>query len=158
MKTYPESALATRVAALLLGALIAAAPASATDLPNARSAHAPSVAERIEPYQPRFGRTRPLVAVVGENGGTELTDFVIPYGVLSRSGTADVMSVATHPGILRMRPAVQIQPDLTMDEFDRLHPEGADYVIVPAIDNSDDPQLLGQEFPSLRATEERQGP
>jgi len=158
MKTYPESTLAMRVAGLLLGALIAAAPASATDASNVRSSHAPSIAERIEPYRPRFGRTRPLIAVVGENGGTELTDFVIPYGVLSRSGAADVVSVATQPGILKLRPAVQIQPDLTMDEFDRLHPEGADYVIVPAIDNSDDPQLLGQEFPSLRATEERQGP
>jgi len=143
MKTYPESTLATRVAGLLLSALIVAAPASASDVTNARSAHAPSVAERIEPYQPRVGRTRPLIAVVGENGGTELTDFVIPYGVLSRSGAADVVSVATQPGILKLRPAVQIQPDLTMDEFDRRHPEGADYVIVPAIDNSDDPKLLG---------------
>jgi putative intracellular protease/amidase len=121
---------------------MAAAPASATDVTNAHSANAPSVAERIEPHQPRFGRTRPLIAVVGENGGTELTDFVIPYGVLSRSGAADVVSVATQPGILRLRPAVQIQPDLTMDEFDRRHPEGADYVIVPAIDKSDDAKLL----------------
>jgi putative intracellular protease/amidase len=143
MKTYPESTLATRVAGLLLSALIVAAPASASDVTNARSAHAPSVAERIEPYQPRFGRTRPLIAVVGENGGTELTDFVIPYGVLSRSGAADVVSVATQPGILKLRPAVQIQPDLTMDEFDRRDPEGADYVIEPAINNSDDPKLLG---------------
>ena len=86
MKTYPESTLATRVAGLLLSALIVAAPASASDVTNARSAHAPSVAERIEPYQPRVGRTRPLIAVVGENGGTELTDFVIPYGVLRPVG------------------------------------------------------------------------
>ena len=143
MKTYPESTLATRVAGLLLGALIAAAPASATDASNVRSSHAPSIAERIEPYRPRFGRTRPLIAVVGENSGTELTDFVIPYGVLSRSSAAEVVSVATQPGILKLRPAVRIQPDLTMDEFDRRHPEGADYVIVPAIDKSDDPKLLG---------------
>ena len=143
MKTCPSPLFALRVAGLLLGAFMAAAPASASDVTNARSAYAPPVAERIEPYQPRFGRTRPLIAVVGENGGTELTDFVIPYGVLSRLGAADVVSVATQPGILHLRPAVQIQPDLTMDEFDRRHPEGADYVVVPAIDNADNPKLLG---------------
>ena len=142
MKTYQDLRLRLRLAVLLLGTLMAVAPASATDVTNARSAHAPSVAERIEPYQPRFGRMRPLIAVVGENSGTELTDFVIPYGVLSRSGAADVVSVATQPGILRLRPAVQIQPDLTTEEFDRRHPDGADYVIVPAIDKSDDPKLL----------------
>ena len=38
--------------------------------------HARSVAERIEPYQARFGRMRPLIAVVGENDGNERTDFV----------------------------------------------------------------------------------
>ncbi len=128
-----------RAAALLLAAFIAVAPARATDV---REAQATSPAERIQPYQPRFGRTRPLIAVVGENSGTELTDFVIPYGVLSRSGAADVLAVATGDGILKLRPAVRIQPDLTMDEFDSRHPDGADYVIVPAIDKSDDPKLL----------------
>jgi len=103
MKTYPESTLATRVAGLLLGALIAAAPASATDASNVRSSHAPSIAERIEPYRPRFGRTRPLIAVVGENSGTELTDFTIPYGVLSRSeATPWAVTVATVSVLLLM--------------------------------------------------------
>ncbi|MFZ6708325.1 hypothetical protein [Undibacterium sp. TC9W] len=31
-------------------------------------------------YQPRFGRTQPVVAVVADNEMTELTDFVVPYG------------------------------------------------------------------------------
>ena len=46
MKTYPDHLFAWRVAGLLLGALMAAAPASATDMTKARSAQAPSVAER----------------------------------------------------------------------------------------------------------------
>jgi len=71
MKTYPVAVFALRLAGLLLGGLIAAVPAAATDVTNARSAHASSAAERIEPQQPRFERTRPLIAVVG--GGTELT-------------------------------------------------------------------------------------
>jgi putative intracellular protease/amidase len=62
--------------------------------------------------------------------------------VLSRSGVADVLSVATQPGILQLRPAVQVQPQATIAEFDEIHPAGADYVIVPAVNKSDDAVLL----------------
>lgn len=96
----------------------------------------------IPAYQPRFGRQRPVVAVVGENAGTELTDFAIPYGVLSRSGVVEVITVATQPGVLRMRPALRIQPEATAAEFDARFPDGADYVIVPAVIKFRDPTLL----------------
>src|SRR5690349_14739175 len=89
--------------------------------------------EHIAAHEARFGRTQPVIAVVGENAGTELTDFVIPYGILSRSGAAQVLAVATQPGPLQMRPALRIQPDLTLATFDERFPDGADYVIVPAV-------------------------
>lgn len=119
---------------LVLGALIATSLASAGGIR--------ATAERISPYQARADRTRPVVVVVGENSGTELTDFVIPYAVLSRSGVADVLSVATQPGILKLRPAVQVHPQATTEGFDELHPAGADYVIVSAVNKSDDAVLL----------------
>lgn len=101
------------------------------------------VAEAALPvYAARFGRTRPVIAIVGENAGTELTDFVIPYGVLARSGCAQVLAVATQPGTLRMRPALRVKPDATTAEFDARFPEGADYVIVPAVVRFKDPALL----------------
>ena len=81
----------------------------------------------------RPGRDKPVVAVVGYNGGTELIDFVVPYGVLMRSGTAQVLAVSTQPGPLKMLPALKIQPDLTIEEFDARFRDGADYVIVPAV-------------------------
>ncbi len=34
--------------------------------------------EKIPVYQNRFGRTRPVVAVIGDNYMTELTDYVVP--------------------------------------------------------------------------------
>ncbi len=34
-----------------------------------------------------------LSAIVGENQFTELTDYVVPYGVLSASGVADVQAL-----------------------------------------------------------------
>ncbi|MES2048995.1 MAG: DJ-1/PfpI family protein [Pseudomonadota bacterium] len=89
----------------------------------------------------RFGRSRPIVAVVGENSGTVLSDYVIPYGVLSQSGVADVVSIATQPGSLKLSP-LQITPDNTVAEFDQRFPDGADYVFVPAVMKRDDPTLL----------------
>jgi len=97
--------------------------------------------EKMEAYVARFGRSRPVVAVVGENSGTVLSDYVIPYGVLSRSGVAEVVSVATQPGQLTLSP-LRIAPDNTVAQFDQRYPEGADYVFVPAVMKRDDPALL----------------
>ncbi len=97
---------------------------------------------KIASYRARFGRSRPVIAVIGENSGTELTDFVIPYGVLVQSGVAETIAVATQPGAITMRPALHIQPQATIEEFDVRYPDGADYVIVPAIVKRTDPKLL----------------
>jgi transcriptional regulator GlxA family with amidase domain len=101
-----------------------------------------AAAADLPSYQDRFGRERPVVAVVGFNGGTELTDFVVPYGILARSGAAQVLAVATQAGPLKMRPALTIQPDLSTEAFDARFREGADYVIVPAVVKPDDPALV----------------
>lgn len=98
--------------------------------------------EALPQYQPRFGRTRPVIAVVAGNSGTELTDFVIPFGVLSRPGVAEVVSVSTEPGEVRMLPALRLRMQATIQEFDQRFPQGADYVIVPAIFDETDPPLL----------------
>ena len=85
---------------------------------------------------------RPLIAVVGDNYGTEITDFIIPYGVLSASGAADVVDVALHDGPLHlMPPTLTLAPKETIASFDARHPGGATYVIVPAVHHSDDPEL-----------------
>jgi putative intracellular protease/amidase len=115
---------------------------AAESLPESPAAAAVvQTAEKIDSYVPRFGRSRPLVAVVGENSGTVLSDYVIPYGVLSQSGLADVVSVATDAGVLKL-PPLQINPDSSVAQFDLLYPDGADYVIVPALKMTDDPTLI----------------
>lgn len=87
-------------------------------------------------------RARPLVAVVGINDATETTDYVMPYGILKRSGVADVIALASRPGAVTLYPALTVLPDATIADFDRRHPEGADYVIVPAMSRDDDPEVL----------------
>ncbi|HEV7734720.1 MAG TPA: DJ-1/PfpI family protein [Candidatus Binatia bacterium] len=76
---------------------------------------------------------RPTVAVVAQNDGTEITDFLVPYGVIASAGTVDVVAVATADGPVAMWPGLTIEADTTIDAFDRTHPDGADVVVVPAM-------------------------
>ena len=87
-------------------------------------------------------RQRPLIAIVGINDGTETTDYLMPYGILRRADVADVVALATQPGPMRLHPALQIEPDATTAAFDAEHPDGADYVIVPAMMRDDDAEVL----------------
>ena len=87
-------------------------------------------------------RTRPLIAIIGVNEGTETNDYVMPFGILARAGIGDVMALATNPGPVTLFPVLKAAPDATIAEFDRSHPDGADYVIVPAMHRDDDPAAL----------------
>jgi putative intracellular protease/amidase len=83
-----------------------------------------------------------MVAVVGINDATETTDYLMPAGILRRGGVADVMMLATAPGPVQLFPALKVEADATITEFDATHPAGADYVVVPAMSRDDDPTAL----------------
>ena len=87
-------------------------------------------------------RQRPVIAVIGVNEGTETTDYLMPYGIFRRADVADVVAVAMKPGLVTLYPALKVQPQATAAEFDAQYPDGADYVIVPAMYRDDDPYLL----------------
>jgi putative intracellular protease/amidase len=87
-------------------------------------------------------RKRPLIAIVGINDATETTDYVMPYGILRRADVADVVTLATGPGPVSLYPALTVEPDATIADFDAANPDGADYVIVPAMSRDDDPAAL----------------
>ena len=87
-------------------------------------------------------RHRPLIATIGINDATETTDYLMPVGILRRSGVADVVLLATRPGPVKLYPALEIEPDATIATFDAQHPEGADYVLVPAMSRDDDTTVL----------------
>jgi transcriptional regulator GlxA family with amidase domain len=87
-------------------------------------------------------RERPLVAIVGINEATETTDYLMPYGILRRADVADVVALSTAPGPVTLYPALRVEADATIAEFDTQHPEGADYVIVPQMSRPDDPKAL----------------
>jgi len=85
---------------------------------------------------------RPLIAIIGINDATETTDYLMPAGILRRADVADVMMLATGSGPVQLFPALKVQPDATIASFDAAHPQGADYVIVPAMSRDDDPLVI----------------
>ncbi|TGR12139.1 transcriptional regulator [Mesorhizobium sp. M4B.F.Ca.ET.190.01.1.1] len=133
------------VAAVLL--VLVAGAGWVLSLPPASDAFAAPAIDRQEAdatvaaLRPRK-RQRPLVAIIGINDATETTDYLMPYGILRRADVADVMMLATQPGPVTLFPVLKVQPDATVAEFDARHPQGADYVIVPAMSRDDDPAVL----------------
>jgi putative intracellular protease/amidase len=87
-------------------------------------------------------RQRPLIAIIGVNNATEATDYLMPYGILRRADVADVVALATEPGPVTLYPALKVEPQATIADFDARHPEGADHVIVPAMRRDDDRAVL----------------
>jgi putative intracellular protease/amidase len=116
-------------------------------LPAAPSLKAPPPIEKAEADATLAAlkppkRQRPLVAIVGINDGTETTDYLMPYGILRRADVADVVALGTRPGPMTLYPVLTVEPQETVAEFDAQHPQGADYVIVPAMSRDDDPTAL----------------
>lgn len=87
-------------------------------------------------------RQRPLIAIVGINDATETTDYLMPYGILRRAGIADVVALATKPGPVTLYPALKVEAQATVADFDARHPDGTDYVLVPAMSRDNDRAAL----------------
>jgi putative intracellular protease/amidase len=129
--------------AAIAGMLILASNAWSAPGPTPTSpSDAAATGARLILPPPKAGRARPLVVVLADNGGTETTDFVIPFGVLKESGAADVLSVSTGPGVVTLMPALRVRADETIAEFDAATPAGADIVVVPAMMNDADPRVI----------------
>lgn len=88
------------------------------------------------------GEGRPVIAVIGLNDATETNDYITTTGILRRADIADVVMLATEEGPVQLYPALRVEPDATIAAFDVEHPEGADYVIVPAMSRDDDPAVM----------------
>src|SRR5215472_10255843 len=95
-------------------------------------------AGEVPHHDPKIGRTRPVITVVGLTRGSETTDYVIPWAVLTQSGAAEVFALGTEAGPIQMMPALKIDPQMTIEQFDARVPDGADYVIVPAVHDPKD--------------------
>jgi len=96
-------------------------------------------AATIAAMRPARATARPAIAIIAWNQATELSDFFSAYGVLKQADIADVTVVAERAEPVRLYPAgPRIAPEATIAAFDAAHPDGADYVVVPAMDPGTD--------------------
>ncbi|HWA37729.1 MAG TPA: DJ-1/PfpI family protein [Burkholderiales bacterium] len=121
--------------ALALSALLLAGCGSEIALPPppagtvAAGHQAQAFVEAMKPRRPG----KPVIAVLARNEATETTDFLLTHAVLQRSGVADVKAVAPRRGRVELYPALQVEVAQDLAAFDKAHPTGADYVVVPAM-------------------------
>src|SRR5690606_25542789 len=93
-------------------------------------------AKAIEAMRPPK-RARPVIAIVTLNDATEVSDFLVAYGVLRQADVADVTVVAERVEPVRLYPpGLRIEPEATVRAFDERYPDGADYIVVPAMEPS----------------------
>ncbi|USE78568.1 DJ-1/PfpI family protein [Cupriavidus gilardii] len=139
--------LAAWIALGIAAVALAAGAAWLLSLPPATApAEPPAIAEAeraatLAALKPQK-RPRPVIAIVGINDATETTDYLMPYGILRRADIGEVKALATQPGLVKLYPVLQVEPDATIAQFDAQHPQGADYVLVPAMSRDDDPAVL----------------
>ncbi len=114
------------------------AETASTGAPSIGSEEVEAMVAALKPPK----RQRPVIAIIGLNDATETTDYLMPSGILRRADVAQVTMVATTPGPVALYPALTVQPDATVAAFDAQYPDGADYVIVPAMSRDDDPAAL----------------
>lgn len=130
---------------LLIGLLTLTLAGCTRDIPIAPTQPDAEAAARqqqafVEAMRPRRPG-KPVVAVLAHNDSTETTDFLLSHAVLQRSGVADVQAVAPRRGRVVLYPTLQVEVPQDFAGFDQAHPAGADYVIVPALDDTDDPAI-----------------
>ena len=123
-------------------AVLLAQPGRLTAAPAPMPVFNEPAADRLVLPAPKPGRARPLVVIVGGDAGAETTDFIIPYAVLKESGLAEVRTLSTAPGPLKLMMTLKVQPDQTTAQFEAAEPRGADIVIVPAQMNPKDAALI----------------
>lgn len=84
----------------------------------------------------------PVVAVVADADGAETTDYIVPFGVLARSGAVAAHALAPDDRPVRLMPALTVAPTGSFAAFEAAHPDGADYVIVPALHHPKAPAVI----------------
>ena len=95
--------IAAAIALAVVAAPIVLAPGNAAPFPAAASIEEPEHARTIAAMRPAK-RARPVIAILALNEATEVTDFLVPYGVLQRANVADVTVLAERVAPVPLHP------------------------------------------------------
>jgi hypothetical protein len=98
----------------------------------------PPAAARVQaeelPAPPRHDPDKPTAVVLLSNEGSEVTDVLAPYEVLSESGAFNVYTAAPEREVATLSGGLDVLPQLSFAELDRrLEGGDPDVVVVPAM-------------------------
>ena len=86
------------------------------------------------PVPPRHEPDKPTAVVLLSNQGSEVTDVLAPYEVLSESGAFNVYAAAPEREIATLSGGLDVLPQLSLAELDRrLEGGNPDVIVVPAM-------------------------
>jgi putative intracellular protease/amidase len=86
------------------------------------------------PAPPRHDPAKPTAVVLLSNRGSEVTDVLAPYEVLSESGAFNVYAAAPEKDAVTLSGGLDVLPQLSLTELDRrLGGEDPDVIVVPAM-------------------------
>jgi putative intracellular protease/amidase len=80
----------------------------------------------------------PRVYLVAQNSGTEITDLLVPFAILSAGGV-DTEILSTGVGPVNLMSGLEL---LNLRTLDEVPPDGADLIVVPAVHHPDQEVLL----------------
>jgi len=98
-------------------------------------AYGPSPAFAAPAETVPFDPEKPTAVVVMSNHGTELTDFLAPYELLSGTGAFNVLAVAPEARITPLGAGLDIVPHLSFDGYDQLVGAAPAVIVVPFIND-----------------------
>jgi putative intracellular protease/amidase len=129
-----------RAVVYLLAFLVPPVLVSVVGVKAAESARyeGPTAAARVQagelPAPPRHDPDKPTAVVLLSNQGSEVTDVLAPYEVLSESGAFNVYAAAPEREAVTLSGGLDVLPQLSLAEVDRrLGGEDSDVIVVPAM-------------------------
>jgi len=89
---------------------------------------------------PTLDKSKLTALVVVGNKGTEITDFLAPYEILSRTGKFNVFTVAPERVISPLNGGLDFIPHFSLEQIDELLDSSPDLIVIPNIPNIQSPE------------------
>ncbi|NIP39448.1 MAG: hypothetical protein GWO07_13460 [Candidatus Dadabacteria bacterium] len=89
---------------------------------------------------PEIDKNKLTALIVVGNKGTEITDFLAPYEILSRTGKFNVFTVAPQRIISPLNGGIDFIPHFSLDGIDNSFEADPDLIVVPNIPNIQSPE------------------
>lgn len=100
----------------------------------------PEPIEAGELEQPKYDRTKPTALIVIGNKGTEITDFLVPYQIISNADHFNVFAVAPSRRSSPLNGGLDIIPHFSLQEVDGLLESAPELIVIPNIPNVKSPE------------------